>query len=456
MENRAARPQGEKTEEQTSLSDSRQEKARTGIEGLLSRWRDVLQSDKEDDEKEETGDEDSTETTPSKSRDGKLSSFLKSFLPKPEQIRDDASEAPAPPITTGDNAGVEAGFDPYTLLRPAPEAGDRPTEEPEPGMNLPAPEASVDFEPEVNETEEPVHDVPDVSAGEGGGTIPPIETSEPPEPPDRGRTPIAVIPPVPTERVNGPPVPDVLPQPVSQQTRLERGAVAGLLTVDLLNYAAAKRRDTKIEAAAEKRAKGIDKKIEQEQRNREALERRLADREAQTVFERGRQANKQAEYQEVALRPDTKRAPEQVSPVSGPERVERIMSRSLGRPEVKEVQARAQAERVLHKVEQAAEKNIPIEQTYEMRHEAKGADANLGWSGSGTTTTVQSSSGSAPQQQPSILPLPTSTERPAKTQSQRGPSPEMIEYYKNAAKTGAAIALVLLLVFMVAFTLARN
>lgn len=466
MENRAARPHGEDTEE-TAASDVivRQEKAQNSIEGLLSRWREALQGEKEDDDKEKESDEDdSTETTPVKGRDSKFNKFLKSFLPKPEQINGHDHE-------TSNNEHAEkrskagSDFDAISLLRPE---GEEPT--PAEATDSTRPETPLTTEEAETPHDEPEtidQPEPETSLGESGEGIPPIEANEPPEPPEPPRRPpVGPVPaPMPYERPPEPATaPDVLPQPVHPETRLNRGAVAGLLTVDLLNYAAAKRRDSKIEEASEKRAKEVTKKIEQEQHQREALARRTAELEAQntqTVFER-REQPKQPEVQEVALRPEVQRQPDRPKeielPKPGPERVEQIMSRSLGRPEAREVQARAQAERIFHKVEQAAERNVPIEQIYEMRHEAKGADANLGWSGSSDTTTIRSSSGGAPvASQSGGLPLPSaSTSHPFKNQPQKTPSPDMAEYYKKAARTGAVIALVLLLVFMIAFTLARN
>lgn len=100
-------------------------------------------------------------------------------------------------------------------------------------------------------------------------------------------------------------------------------------------------------------------------------------------------------------------------------------------------------ERVLHDVEDAAEKGEAIESLYEKRHEVKDADATINAQEGGTSTTPQSvSTGSTSMYSSSSM---------DNSQRHAGITTDKEEHglYKQAATNGAIVALILLIAFLI-------
>jgi hypothetical protein len=170
----------------------------------------------------------------------------------------------------------------------------------------------------------------------------------------------------------------------------------GLVALDILNYGLSKRRDNKIERASKKRdeelkrigerqrielQRQLDQKDSQQQQIHErtaVLEKNLSDR-----LPRVRHANSQARGPETLPAQVSKSVVENITTKnvettsknhsnSG----EQLSARRYPTTEKKVVAAPdvalPSAETILHRVEEAADKNIAIESDYERRHERKG------------------------------------------------------------------------------------
>lgn len=175
--------------------------------------------------------------------------------------------------------------------------------------------------------------------------------------------------------------------------RVERAAATttgALLAVDMLNYAVARGRDAKKEAASIKRDQQIisDQKQQAVQVAGELNRQDLYQKELSKRIEKSekQQFAPLPKVRNVELSPPVTEAPRYNvdKKTSSTEFIEkdsmpvRIMDRDV--QVVERVFAppsdviRPDAETILHTVEKAAEKNVPIEAQYELRHERKGND----------------------------------------------------------------------------------
>lgn len=247
---------------------------------------------------------------------------------------------------------------------------------------------------------------------------------------------------------------------------------AALLAVDLIDHIASKRRDKKIEARSIKRDKGIEKeqKKQQAEVNKQLASQELYQKELQKRIERQekQQLNRlpkirnndfRTTVQEADIRNRETKVNKTTNVVennsiknvdnaySAPALEYRTPEQNIvAAPDI----ALPTAETILQKVEAAAEKNVPIETQYELRHERKGNQDFVA---------AQDSSGplnTNPVSDNSLAGWSASTADPhSNMSSQNNDTGSKKGEYQQAAATGAVGAAVGILLFVIFYLITR-
>jgi hypothetical protein len=255
-------------------------------------------------------------------------------------------------------------------------------------------------------------------------------------------------------------------EPKSNVDSMARRAspVGALLAADVLNYAVARGRDAKNEAASVKRDKQIigDQKHQATQFNSELnrqdayqkeLSRRIerSEKQQSTPLPKVRNAELRPRFTEIPKLNVEKNTPSIEFIESKNEQYE-VVEKSVEVAERTFSPApdilRPDVEAVLHTVEQAAEKNMPIEAQYELRHEHKGNDTFSSHDGQGADMRV-SGGGQHAGYGSSLGYVAT------QAKSEQGSGNQDQPVYKQVASTGALGAVVGVLLFIVLYILTR-
>lgn len=424
-------------------------------------------TEEEDDESEASGEN----TLDHKSSKGRFSSLRGLLIPRPETIRDEPFlNDQIEHDVVRDAQNLEGGDESRTLLDAPSESSDVTESD--------VPRVIEGFE----SSRESTRDTPNDHSEVGPVEAPPERTRSQGEFVDINNTPAESVytilqrrqqeqveanntfqeAPIRVAQGNS----EIPPAP-SEGIKAERPAnpTGALLAVDVLNYAVARRRDAKNEAASV----GRDKKIIQDQKQQNAQfikELQARDVYQEELAKRIEKSEKQQsaplpKVRNVELRPRREEAPIQnveknatstefigsdYIPSKGVDSNPRIEERVFTPPS--DV-VRPDAETILHTVEQAAEKSVPIEAQYELRHEHKGNDTFSGQDtqGAGLRTAGGSGSGLYSSPVPSNAAAPV---LPGKRSDMQDRSD-----YKQVASTGVLGAVVGALLFIVLYIFTR-
>lgn len=247
---------------------------------------------------------------------------------------------------------------------------------------------------------------------------------------------------------------------------------AALLAVDLIDHMASKRRDKKVEARSVERDEAIEKqqKKQQAEVNKQLVSQELYQKELQKRIERQekQQLNRLPKIRNNDFRTTVQEADIQNreakvnkttnvvenNSVKNVDKVYRAPAVEYRTPEQNIVAAPdialPTAETILQKVEAAAEKNVPIETQYELRHERKGNQDFVA---------AQDSSGplnTNPVSDNSLAGWSASTPGPhSNMPSQSNDTGSKKDEYQQAAATGAVGAAVGILLFVIFYLITR-
>ena len=249
---------------------------------------------------------------------------------------------------------------------------------------------------------------------------------------------------------------------ISQANSYERTRypTAGLVALDVLNYGIAKHRDKKIDASSKERDERlkdahskshneITQRIkEQESVNKQLQERlELQEKQRKTALPRVRNSElrpRTVEVTNINVDKQTTKKPE-LQPQNVPEEVKMLEHNIVRAPEV----ALPSANTILHKVEDAAEKNIPIETLYELRHERKGNENFT----VATSDPVRQAAKSLKDSNPATRDV--SGVVGVHQGSQPSEAQDRKQAYQQAATTGALGAVVGIVLFIILYILTR-
>lgn len=439
-------PRGDTTEEDES-SEVKLSRVQRGLE-FARRWntrrfmQEELSPEETDEHDVEVDDDDEESMSPRRRRGRRLSRLLRTVLPKPERVEDDAERPRA--------RGTARLFD-GLIHQELEDQVDPETDDHEPetfAETASAQETGVDVE-----EDDPVVDAHPFGGAPAGG-LPPVVVAPNP----RAAEPQPNIPRV---------VSDSLPQPV-RDDRLP-GAVGGLLALDVLNYAVSRHRDNKNKKENLKQHGKIHNELQKQKEARERLE-------AQT-----KSLDERINKQETAKQPEATPLPrvekQGATPIAQMVQERNEMMRNLyeqrgqALPELPQIEQQSPEERIVappevarvvtpeqieKAVELAAEQNIPLEAMYEKSHEARGVEADQrsaamargSLAGGGPST--QAAMGGRPKIQHANGSL---SDDALLKQTNTSAIPVKKDLYKQAARTGTIVSFVLIIILVFAIIL---
>lgn len=487
------------------------EEAKPVRQSFLDRVRDLIRSDEPDvdrkKESEETSDDTETGSAPEKKRSKFFSGLRGLIIPKPDRIQSEVrnTEQDETQTASHDEVGHESSFtdafyetwSPQTVedvvgdrvaesgdtLVPVVESEGQPADSTEP-------EGYSQFEASLTDIESGSSDLDTAIEGSpaelGEDEIPLHAGYESPVTEVRNVAPVESVQTIlqrqhqlgelPTESgpvfsastESSPIFTRTSPETIQQKP----DTTAALLAVDLIDHMASKRRDKKIEARSIERDKGIEteQKKQQAEVNKQLASQELYQKELQKRIER---QDKQQFNRLPKIRNNDFRTTVQEANINNRENKVNKTTNVVENNSIKNVDnvysapaveyrtpeqnivaapdiALPTAETIFQKVEEAAEKNVPIETLYELRHERKGNEDFVA---------AQDTSGplnTNPVSDNSLAGWSASTPGPhSNMPSQNNDTGSKKSEYQQAAATGAVGAAVGILLFVIFYLITR-
>ncbi len=487
------------------------EEAKPVRQSFLDRVRDLIRSDEQDVDKkkesEDTGEDDTkTESVPEKKRSKFFSGLRGLIIPKPDRIQPEVHHAEQ--VETGaadhddvapENSFTDAFYESWSPGAVEDIVGDRlsksesdtaPTDAAEERSITPAEaESYSQFEipPVDNESDLPdLEPIADSIPAEAAEEVPLHSGYESPVTEVRNIAPAESVQTIlqrqhqlgelPTESGSVfatsseslPIFTRVTPEAINERP----DTTAALLAVDLIDHMASKRRDKKIEARSIKRDETIEKeqKKQQTEVTKQLASQELYQKELQKRVERQekQQLNRLPKIRSNDFRTTVQEVNTQSretvantttnvvenNVVRNVDNVYKAPAVEYKMPEQNIVASPdivlPTAETILHKVEAAAEKNVPIETQYELRHERKGNEDYVAAQDSSGAQRI----GPIGDDAQSGWSMPSSSAH-SKIPNQNDDAGSRKGEYQQAAATGAVGAAVGILLFVIFYLITR-